>query len=60
MCEGCYLDTFSTKFEFQITSIFLEKIVMDFMGKANHLEETFSKFYKKRDVATFTKKTPSS
>jgi hypothetical protein len=48
MCEGCYPNTFSTKFEFQINSIFLKKIVMDFMGKASHLQEAFSKFYRER------------
>jgi hypothetical protein len=32
---------------------------MDFMGKASHLEEALSKFYKKRDVATFTRNAPS-
>lgn len=59
MCEGCCQNPFSTKFEFHINSIFLEKIVMDFMGKASHLEEALSKFYM-RDVATFTRKAPSS
>jgi hypothetical protein len=47
------------KVEFHINSIFLEKIVMDFMGKTSHLEEALSKFYM-RDVATFTRKAPSS